>query len=176
VAEELMSRKLTVHVVSTGLACVLMIATSLAQTTKDHQKVTTIVGCLANKLDQGISGDPQSESHANDFFVRTPTVALPVGSTVAIGKPGTASATPSAGTPAADSFYRITGLAREQLQPHLGHRVELQGHLSANPTAGTTAKTTVDASGKPTTRVEQRPMVAGVLHATAITMVSATCP
>lgn len=164
------------HVVSAGLAGVLVLATALAQTAKEAQKVTTIVGCLANKLDPSISGDPQSGRHANDFFVRTPTVALPVGSTVAIGKPGTGSTTPSAGTPTTDSFYRITGLAREQLQPHLGHRVELRGHLSADPTAGTTATTTVDGSGKPTTRVEQRPVVAGVLHATDIKMVSATCP
>lgn len=164
------------HVVSAGLACVSMLSTSLAQTAKEDQKVTTIVGCLANKLDPSISGDPQSGSNANDFFVRTPTVALPVGSTVAIGKPGTGSTTPSAGTPTTDSFYRITGLTRDELQPHLGHRVELQGHLSADPAKGTTAKTTVDASGKPTTRVEERPVVAGVLHATAIKMVSATCP
>jgi hypothetical protein len=171
-----MRRRLTVHVTSAALASVLMLATSDAQTAKPDQKLTTIVGCLANKLDPSISGEPQSGTNANDYFVRTPTVAVPVGSTVAIGKPGTGSTTPSAGTPTTDSFYRITGLDRGQLQPHLGHRVELQGHLSADSAAGTTAKTTVDASGRPRTTVEQRPVVAGVLHATAITMISATCP
>jgi hypothetical protein len=171
-----MRRRLTVHVVSAGLACALMLAPSLAQTSKPDQKVTTIVGCLANQLDPDISGEPQSGTNTKDYFVRTPTVAVPVGSTVAIGKPGTGSSAPSAGTPTTDSFYRITGLDRAELQPHLGHRVELQGHLSADPAAGTSAKTTVDASGKPTTRVEQRPVVAGVLHATTIKMISPTCP
>ena len=171
-----MRKRLTVHVTSAALAGVLMLAPAVAQTPQAEQTVTTIVGCLANRLDPSISGEPRSQTNATDYFVRTPTVAVPVGSTVAIGKAGTASTTPSSGTPTTDSFYRITGLAREQLQPHVGHRVELRGHLSADPTAGTTAKTTVDATGKPTTRVEQRPVVAGVLHATAIKMVSATCP
>jgi hypothetical protein len=170
-----MRRKLTVHVAAAALVSVLRLATPVAQTPQAEQTQTTIVGCLANRLDPSISGEPRSDTNANAYFVRTPTVAIPAGSTVAIGTPGTASTTPSSGTPTPDSFYRITGLTREELQPHVGHRVELRGHLSAEPTAGTTAKTTVDASGKPTTRVEQRPVVAGVLHATAIKMVSATC-
>jgi hypothetical protein len=40
----------------------------------------------------------------------------------------------------------------------------------------TSAATTVDETGRPTTRVETRMDVAGVLHATTIKMVNATCP
>jgi hypothetical protein len=69
---------------------------------------------------------------------------------------------------------------REQLRPHLGHRVELQGHLSStkpDAAAGgvTSTKTTVDAAGKPTVTVETRVDVVGNLHATALKMVSASC-
>jgi hypothetical protein len=105
---------------------------------------------------------------------------MPVGATVAVGRDAAkTSATTSAGKPERTTLYRITGIDREQLRPHVGHRVELQGHLSGNtgtPGSGTTTKTTVDAAGKPTTRVETRLDLAGVLNATAIKMVSATCP
>jgi hypothetical protein len=148
-----------------------------AQPAKPDQGVTTIVGCL-------VQGNPTAKettpSAANDFFVRTPTVKLPVGATVAVGKPGTASTATSAGQPAADSYYRITGMDAAQLRPHIGHRVEVQGHLSptkpdASARGMTNAKTTVDAAGKPTVTVETRVDVAGDLHATALKMVSATC-
>jgi hypothetical protein len=62
---------------------------------------------------------------------------------------------------------------------HLAHRVELKGRLTDDPPSAsgnsTTAKTTVDASGRATTRVETRMDIAGVRHATPIKMVSASC-
>jgi hypothetical protein len=147
------------------------------QAAKAAQTVT-IVGCL-------VQGDPTVErgdrsgtapGPSADFFVRTPTVAVPVGSTVAVGKPGTTSTTPSAGTPTTDSFYRITGLDTEQLRPHVGHRVELQGQLTADTASKSAkAKTTVDSAGRATTTVETRPVIAGSLRATTIKMVSASC-
>jgi hypothetical protein len=154
------------------------------QTPKADQKVTTIVGCLVQGNPSGAGTERRSDAgtaNANDYFVRTPTVMLPVGGTVAVGKPGTASTATSAGTPTSDSYYRITGMDREQLRPHVGHRVELQGHLSAakaDAAAGgvTSTKTTVDAAGKPKVAVETRVDVAGNLHATALKMVSASCP
>jgi hypothetical protein len=141
------------------------------------------VGCLVQG-NPNAGSQPRSEAgaaNANDYFVRTPTVVVPVGTTVAVGKPGTLDTTTSAGKPSKDSLYRITGLQREQLNPHVGHRVELQGQLSGNkPDAAasgvTSAKTTVDGAGRPTTTVETRVDVAGVLHATALKMVSASCP
>jgi hypothetical protein len=151
-------------------------APAAAQAAQPEQTIT-IVGCLVQETASG-ERRPEAATTANDYFVRTPTVALPVGTTVTVGKPGTTSTTTSAGTPTADSFYRVLGLDREQLHPHVGHRVELQGHLSANkPDAskGTEATTTVDKSGRPTTTVETRVDVAGELHATAIKMVSASC-
>jgi hypothetical protein len=154
------------------------------QTPKTDQKMTTIVGCLVQGNPASPGGERRSNSgagNANDYFVRTPTVAVPVGTTVAVGKPGTTSTATSAGSAAADSYYRITGMDREQLRPHVGHRVELQGHLgSAEPDAAaggaTRTKTTVDGAGKPTVTVETRVDVAGNLHATALKMVSASCP
>lgn len=150
-----------------------------AQPAKPDPTLTTIVGCLVHENPANPKGS--STPSANDYFVRTPTVALPVGATVAVGKPGTTSTATSAGKPAPDSYYRITGMTREQLQPHVGHKVEFQGHLSAgkpNAAAGgvNKATTTVDAAGKPKVTVETRVDVAGDLHATTIKMVSATCP
>jgi hypothetical protein len=100
---------------------------------------------------------------------------------VTVGKPGTTDTTTSAGKKSNDSLYRITGLQRDQLAPHVGHRVEVQGRLSGNmPDASaagvTSAKTTVDKAGRPTVSVETRVDVAGELQATAIKMVSASCP
>jgi hypothetical protein len=157
---------------------------SPTQVSKPNQTVTTIVGCLVQGNPNAPSAERRSEagaSNANDFFVRTPTVAVPVGTTVTVGKPGTTDTTTSAGKKSNDSLYRITGLPRDQLAPHVGHRVEVQGHLSGNmPDASasgvTSAKTTVDKAGRPTISVETRVDVAGELQATAIKMVSASCP
>jgi hypothetical protein len=141
---------------------------------KEAQTVT-IVGCL-------VQGDPTAERSATassasaDFFVRTATVIVPAGGTVAVGKPGTAGATTSAGTPSTDSFYRVTGLDIEQLRPHVGHRVEVRGQLTADPSGKSEkAKTTVDSAGRATTIVESRTVIAGSLRATTIKMVSESC-
>ena len=147
------------------------------QAAKDAETVT-IVGCL-------VQGDPTAErgdraapasATSGDYFVRTPTVAVPAGGTVAVGKPGTTSTATSAGTPTTDSFYRVTGLDVEQLRPHIGHRIELRGQLTAETARQpTSAKTTVDSGGRATTTVETRNVIAGSLRATTIKMVSASC-
>jgi hypothetical protein len=171
------------HITSTVLVSLAMTALVDAQTSPQGAKpdqTVTIAGCLVQGSPGAEGGRSESgAANANDYFVRTPTVAVPVGTTIAVGKPGTTSTATSAGTPTHDSFYRVTGLDRAQLKPHIGHRVELQGRLTSNtPRAEgvTTAKTTVDAGGRPTTKTETRPIVAGVLQATALKMVSATCP
>jgi hypothetical protein len=154
------------------------------QSAKPAQTVTTIVGCLVQGNPNAGGSVQRSEdgaATANDFFVRTPTVVVPVGTSITVGKPGTTDTTTSAGKPTKDSLYRVMGLSREQLQPHVGHRVELQGHLSARaPDAAASgvasAKTTVDKDGKPLVTVEKRVDVAGELHATALKMVSTDCP
>jgi len=173
---------------SAVLLCVPLVAMLEAQNPpatqgKPDTGATTIVGCLVQE-NPNASGERRSDgaaANANDYFVRTPTVVIPVGGTITVGKPGTADTTTSAGKPSKDSFYRVTGLEPEQLRPHVGHRVELQGHLSANMADASargvsSATTTVDKTGRPTTRVETRVDVAGVLQATALKMVSATCP
>ena len=162
--------------------CAVPVLSASAQSpaTKPDQPVRIIVGCLVQGLPPAAANEQRSEAaaaHAKDFFVRTPTVQVPPGTSVAVGKPGTTSTATSAGKPTHDSFYRITGLAADQLKPHVGHRVELQGHLAASDSeaTATTARTTPNPSGGGTTTAETRDLVAGVLHATTLKMVSASC-
>lgn len=155
-------------------------------TTSPKDETVTIVGCLVEGNPAAATGQTPSASSAPNagYFIRTPAIQVPVGATVGVGgssasTPGSTAgaATTSAGTPDKTTLYEITGLDREQLRPHVGHRVELKGRLNRDgtPAANTRAKTTVDANGRATTRVETRMDIAGVLHATAITMVSASC-
>jgi hypothetical protein len=182
-----MRRTALFHIVS-ALLCLPVTSSAGAQTAKPEPKVTTIVGCLVHGNPAEGGGERRSETgaaNANDYFIRTPAISVPAGSTVTVGGAGTSAsgtsgrATTSAGDPTATAMYRVTGLDREQLRPHIGHRVELQGHLTGDPPSAsgnsTTAKTTVDASGRATTRVETAMDIAGVLHATAIKMISASC-
>lgn len=184
-----MMRAALFQVTSVVLLCGPMMVMAATQVSSAAQPATTqetvtIVGCLVQGNPNAAGDERRSEiggANANDYFVRTPTVAVPVGTTVAVGKPGTTDTTTSTGKPSNDSFYRITGLEREQLRPHVGHRVELQGHLSGNKpdasASGVTGATiTVDKTGRATTRVETRVDIVGVLHATVIKMVDASCP
>lgn len=160
------------------LSVVTVAAQDPAAATQAAKDAQTIVGCLVQGDPTAERGDrPRGASGTSaDFFVRTPTVAIPTGSTVAVGKPGTTSTATSAGTPTTDSFYRVTGLDVEQLRPHIGHRVEVRGQLTADAASKTaSAKTTVDSAGRATTTVETRPVIAGSLRATTIKMVSASC-
>ena len=182
-------RAALLHMTSAALLCLPLASMVGAQTSparqaaKQEQTVTTIVGCLVQGNPNAASGERRSAAgaaNANDYFVRTPTVVVPVGTSITVGKPGTTDTTTSAGKPSNDSLYRITGLAGAQLQPHVGHRVELQGQLSSTPpdasaSGVTSATTTVDKTGRPTTSVETRVDVAGVLHATAIKMIDTSC-
>jgi hypothetical protein len=135
----------------------------------EAKPTTTIVGCLV----QGLPSKPEG----SDFFVRTPTMKVPPGTPVAIGTPGTGSTASASGTPAEDSFYRIAGLAADQLRPHLGHRVEVHGRLTDNMPGVESQRATTkqEKDGRATTTVETRIEVAGVLHATSVKMVSADC-
>jgi hypothetical protein len=65
----------------------------------------------------------------------------------------------------------------DAVRPHLGHRVELEGRLTDNTPGieSTRATTTQDKDGRASTTVETRIAIAGVLHATTIKMVSASC-
>jgi hypothetical protein len=140
-----------------------------AQSAKPDETVT-IVGCLV----QGDPVAPSGAAGADDYFVRTPAIQVPVGTTVTVGGSGTA-ATTSAGDPDHMALYRVKGLDRDELGPHVSHRVELRGRLTNATAANTTTKTTVDADGRPRTRVETGMPVAGELQATAIKMISASC-
>ena len=146
--------------------------------TSPESKPTIIVGCLV----QGLPGSAGTKNGveaatAKDYFIRTPTVKVPPGASVAVGTPGTTSTATSIGTPAGDSFYRVSGLSADQLKPLVGHRVTLQGQLSDNypGVESTRATTTQDKDGRATTTVETRIAIAGVLQATTIKLVSANC-
>jgi len=172
-------------------------------------QTVTIVGCLVQEAATIAGSERRSDAgaaNANDYFVRTPAITAPVGSTVAIGSPGTSGsggtvsggtgATASGGTGTGTARYRITGLDREQLRPHLGHRVELRGLLTGNmaPPSGTGATTgkpvgatggsatgssagaTAPTSGATPAGTAPAADIAGVLAATAIKMVSTSCP
>jgi hypothetical protein len=148
------------------------------QRAQPESKPTTIVGCLVQGLPGSATAKEGIEAEtAQEYFIRTPTVKVPPGTTVAVGTPGTTSTATSIGTPAGDSFYRVSGLDEKLLRTHLGHRVELQGHLTDNTPGieSTRATTKQDKDGRATTTVETRIAIAGVLHATTLKMVSATC-
>ena len=137
-----------------------------------------IAGCLVHGLPNTDGRATTGTTAATvDYFVRTPTVQVPPGTTVAVGTPGTTSTATSIGTPAADSFYRIAGLDSEQLRPHAGQRVEVQGRLTDNIPGTEKRRVTMtqDKDGRVRMTIENRIEVAGVLQATAIKMVSATC-
>lgn len=138
----------------------------------------TIVGCLVQGLPSSAAAkDGVEAATAQDYFIRTPTVKVPAGTSLAVGTPGTTSTATSIGTPTDDSFYRVTGLSADQLKPHVGHRVTLQGQLSDNYPGieSTRATTTQDKDGRATTTVETRIAIAGVLQATTIKLLSANC-
>ena len=105
---------------------------------KEGERIT-IVGCLLEQNASDISGEVRGEpgTTATEFFVRTPAIAVPVGTTLTITKPSASGAgtTTSAGEPTDIAMYRITGLNRDELRPHVGHRVELLGHLRVNLSA-----------------------------------------
>jgi hypothetical protein len=137
---------------------------------RTSEQTTTIIGCLVR--------DPSTS--AEEFLVRTAAIAVPAGTQVSVGGSGSATsggrATTSAGTPAATTNYRITGLTVAELKPHVGHRIELQGRLSNNAPPATTATTTQNPkTGRATTTVKEDWTIAGVLHATAMKMVAANC-
>lgn len=148
------------------------------ETGQPAAKPTTIVGCLVQGLPGSAAATGGLEAAtAKDYFVRTPTVKIPAGTTVAVGTPGTASTATSIGTPVEDSFYQVRGLDLEVLRQHVGHRVELMGTLTDNTPGieSRRATTTQDKTGRATTTVETRIAIAGVLHATKLEMVSASC-
>ena len=137
-----------------------------------------IVGCLVHGLPDTDGRAATGTTVATvDYFVRTPTVQVPPGTTVAVGTPGTTSTATSVGTAVGDSFYRIAGLNSEQLRPHVGQRVELQGRLTDNIPGTEKRRVTMtqDKDGRVKMTIETQIEVAGVLQATAIKMVSATC-
>jgi hypothetical protein len=165
--------KSTTRFMSAAILLGLAAVAALSAQTRPAQsapaaEATTIVGCLV----QGPS------KAAEEFFIRTPAIAVPAGSPVAVGgdRPASGRAATSAGTPDATTAYRISGLTSAQLKPHVGHRIELQGHLKDNIPPATTTKTTQDPrTGRATTSVKDDWTIAGELHATAIKMVAASC-
>jgi hypothetical protein len=154
------------------IAVVWAIATAVAHGQAQPQKASdeaiVIVGCL-------VQAPPPN---VDEFHVRTPALAVPAGTQVAVGgSPSSGDrATTSAGAPAGTTAYRITGLKSADLKPHVGHRVELRGKLSQNTRPPTKVTTTQDQkTGRVTTTVNEDWSIAGVLEATAVKMIATTC-
>jgi hypothetical protein len=160
------------HITVAALLCFAPAAATHGQTQPAQllkpDQTTTIVGCL-------VQGPSQS---AEEFFLRTPAIAVPAGSPIAVGgagSPTSGRATTSAGAPDATTAYRITGLTAAQLKPHVGHRIELQGQLSSAPPAASATTTQDPKTGRATTAVKEDWTIAGVLNATTMKMVATSC-
>src|SRR5687768_16545144 len=107
-----MMRAVLFHMTTAVLLCLPMVAMLAAQTSpatqaaKPEQTVTTIVGCLVQENAKAPGGERRADvgaASADDYFVRTPTVVVPVGTTITVGKPGTTDTTTSAGKASKDS-------------------------------------------------------------------------
>src|SRR5687767_12722127 len=115
------------QIAAAALLSFATVAATFGQTPEPRTsgQTTTIVGCLVQR----------PSPNADEFFLRTPAVAVPAGTQVKIDEsppPGSGRATASAGTPTGTTLYRVTGLTPTELKPHLNHRLELQGNLTQN--------------------------------------------
>jgi hypothetical protein len=152
---------------------------------RSTQDEMTLAGCLKQGKDSG-----QATASADDFFL---TNAVPAGaaSTSGSGKPGTA--TTATGTPPPTTAggtrpseaaraggatggmgktYRITGLDKAQLSKHINHQVEIEGRVSAT---GGAASSTPSATRPEAAAGAAAGDAPGVIQATAVKMISATC-
>ncbi len=122
----------------------------------------TIVGCLAE------------DTTAPGTFILT--VSPPSDAARTSGAPGAPDATRATGAPGEPAAraagaatqaakYKITGLAADQLKPHLNHQVEFKGKASASAAAPAAPPAEAAATARPTE-----------FQASAVKMVSATCP
>jgi hypothetical protein len=167
-----MRRALRQKAAALGLGMMMAVAAGAAEArqTSKPQDVVTIVGCLVQA----------PSSRTDEFFLRTPAIAVPAGTQVAVGGSGSAAgagrATTSAGSPDTVTLYRVTGLTASDLKPHLNHRIEVQGRLTSNAPPATSATTKSDPkSGRTTTTVKEDWTIAGVVQATTMKMVAASC-
>jgi hypothetical protein len=154
-------------------------------------QTVTIVGCLEQGKDvAALRSSEKASENADDFFLTrvtmpgagaaTPTGGSPTTGTVgsatsAAGTTGTSkpSATAAGGAMASamsgsDAVYKISGLDKDQLQPHLNHQVEIQGRLSSSGAGSAAGAAAAGAGASATPKVSE-------LHATSIKMVSASC-
>lgn len=155
-----------------------------------HPSAVTVVGCLKSEKDvPGLAPNiAERAGMGEDFILTNARIGSASGSTSGTGSTagaatGTGAATGStAGMGAGKTglMYKVTGLSKDELEKHLNHQVELQGRVdeSTMSTAGRTG-TTPDPAGTgstsargssgPDTKVKE-------FEATALKMVSATCP
>lgn len=159
---------------------------------------TTIVGCL--KAEKDIPGlAPNVAERAGvgeDYILTNARVGSSSGSSSgsSAGTTGSGSAAGSGSGTGSGSgagmgagrgsglMYKITGLDRDELKKHLNHQVELQGRVddssaSSATRTGATATPDTTGTGSGTARGSSGPdMKPKEFEATALKMVSATCP
>jgi hypothetical protein len=125
----------------------------------------TIAGCL--KASPNPSGVPDTTTYTLEPIEAAPTA--PASSTAApAGKTATR---PPAGKTA--TVYTLTSSAAIAFKPHVGHKVEISGHLKELSAGKPDAK----AAGEPASKPPEPPGGAhNTFEVTALKMVAAVCP
>jgi hypothetical protein len=140
---------------ASAMACLCsagLLAQSPSTTTaqKSNENRVTVTGCV-ERADQ-LAGSAATTTVDSLSFVLIKAAA---------DKPtGTSGTTPAEATAASDRMYRLDG-KQDELNPHVGHKVEVSGTIAENPTAPAGATSSTNA---PRLRVE------------SVKMIDATCP
>jgi hypothetical protein len=126
---------------------------------------------LANAMPAGAA----STSGAGTPGATTPATGTPppTGGTATAGGTRPSDATRAGGAMGSGKTYRISGLDKEQLSKHINHQVEIQGKVSPGAASGTPSGTTPGAAAG--AAASGASDLAGVIQATSVKMISATC-
>ena len=123
----------------------------------------TIAGCL--KASPNPSGVPDTTTYTLE-----PIEAVPAAPASSTGAPAGKTATPAGKT---GTLYTLTSSAAIAFKPHVGHKVEISGHLKELSAGKPDAK----AAGEPASKPPEPPGGAhNTFEVTALKMVAAVCP
>lgn len=136
------------------------------QSTPSPPAQMTIAGCL--KASPNPSGVPDTTTYTLEPIEAVAPTA-PASSTGALA--GKTATRPPAGKTA--TLYTLTSSAAIAFKPHVGHKVEISGHLKELSAGKPDAK----AAGEPASKPPEPPGGAhNTLEVTALKMVAAVCP
>lgn len=132
-------------------AAAMLCATSLLAQSKSNENRITVTGCV-ERADQMAGNTATTTVDSLSFVLIKPQPDKPTGTS------GTAAATPDRTT--SDRMYRLDGKV-EDLNPHVGQKVEVAGTVVDTPTAPAGATSSTNA---PRLKVE------------SVRVIDATCP